>query len=295
MSANNKVLDRQAATAFGTSLSREIEVAESIVDYGTHLIVRLMHYSADSSIQHLVPICSLAKQTITMLDGITTLLRSGCGIAIYPLSRSLWEADLQMTWVLETDQELRARTYWVAHLLKELRRCESERQSSEARKKIKQSYPTMQWREESAIASEIANIEAVLDRPEHAAIRTAAKRSGFWAASLGVGSFEAMAQKLDRWPEYEVLYRTLSGVVHSTNPGAHVRKQGVDLRINDIRDPSASLRILTMSCYWTIRGFANLIQHYRPEEQRAFAQRYAREWRSALLPDGEPLPSWIQT
>lgn len=102
--------------------------------------------------------------------------------------RSLYEADLQMSWILEADTDQRARTYWVAHLLKEQRRCQSELKGSEYRTSASEQFPDLEWRDEAAIRAEIANIESVLNRPErHDDIRTesAEKRNRkFWAARL---------------------------------------------------------------------------------------------------------------
>lgn len=285
MKANKKVLDREAAFGFAATLAPQLAVAEALVDYGTNLIVRVMSHSADGSIRHLVPICILAKQVVTMLDGITVLLRSGCGLAVYPLYRSLYEADLQMAWILEADTDQRARTYWVAHLLKELRRCQSELKGSEYRTSASQQFPDMEWRDEAAIRAEIANIEGVLNRPEHATIRMEAadkKNRKFWAARLGCGSFEAIAKKLDRWPEYDVFYRLLSGITHSSSPKAHLRKTGTDIEITDIRDPETVGKFLVLSSMWTLRTYLTILDHYRPDELPNFRRRYAEKWRAAL-------------
>lgn len=285
MKANKKVLDREAAVAFAATLAPQLAVAEALVDYGTNLIVRVMALSADGSIRHLVPVCTLAKQVVAMLDGITVLLRSGCGLAVYPLYRSLYEADLQMSWILEADTDQRARTYWVAHLLKEQRRCQSELKGSEYRNSASQQFPDMEWRDEAAIRAEIANIESALNRPEHATIRTesAEKRNRkFWAARLGCGTFEEIAKKLGRWNEYEVFYRLLSGMTHSSNPKAHFRKAGKDIEITDIRDPGTVAKFLMLSSIWTLRSYQTVLGHYRPDELPNFSRRYAEKWRAAL-------------
>lgn len=285
MEANKRVLDREAAVAFAATLAPQLAVAEALVDYGTNLIVRVMALSADGSIRHLVPVCTLAKQVVAMLDGITVLLRSGCGLAVYPLYRSLYEADLQMSWILEADTDQRARTYWVAHLLKEQRRCQSELKGSEYRTRASQQFPDMEWRDEAAIRAEIANIEAVLGRPEHVVIRKEAdekRNRKFWAARLGCGSFEEIAKKLGRWNEYEVFYRLLSGMTHSSNPKAHLRKTGNDIEITDIRDPETVAKFLVLTSTWVLRTYRTVLGCYRPDELPNFGLHYAEKWRAAL-------------
>lgn len=158
--AHPQLLARDAAIESARVLAPKLDALESMVNYGTHLILRVLSPNAERHIQECVLVAVLCKEVVTMLDGVTVLLRAGCGLAANVPARSLWEADLQMAWILKNDPRQRSLAFWVAHLLRELRRCNSELPDSEYRKRAGTSQA---WRPEAEVLAEISQIESAFE------------------------------------------------------------------------------------------------------------------------------------
>lgn len=277
--AHPQLIAREAATNSARAFDPQLAVLESIVDYGTNMIMRVLHMADARRVRDCVLVAVLCKQVVTMLDGVTVLLRAGCALAANVPARSLWEADLQMAWIIQADSERRAQAFWVAHLLREMKRCESELPGSDYRNKVGE---TSAWRPEAEIREELDQIRTALSQPACAALSAGQEKARFWAEPLGARSRRQMAEQLGRWQEYDVLYSLLSGSAHGEAPKWHMRGDEGLVHLRFIRDPREMRYLVGLCATWTVRSYMCVLEKYRPEELTNFSRRYAEQWRSAL-------------
>jgi len=186
--ANPQLLAREAATSDARALfGRQIEMLDRMVDYGTNLVMRVLSYSSTGSIVDFVIVGTLCKQVVTMLDGVAVLLRAGALLAAQTPARSLWEAGVNLAWILERDTEQRAKSLWVARLVGELKENEALLPSSPYRQRVAQDpgAPTHSWPPEEELKNRIAALEAVLAEPKLKALRGEMGKKKGWSPAGG--------------------------------------------------------------------------------------------------------------
>lgn len=113
--ANKKILDRDKAANFGTTISEPLDSLRDFVDYDTHLVLRCYHTS-NKSLKDCVALFSLFKNALSMADAIEVMMRQG---VIHPSQlqlRSLFEVSVTLQWILQEPGDERARAYHVANL-----------------------------------------------------------------------------------------------------------------------------------------------------------------------------------
>jgi hypothetical protein len=283
--ANQQLLAREAAINDARSLfSPQIEMLDKMVDYGTNLVMRVLSYSSTGSIVDFVIVGTLCKQIVAMLDGVAVLLRAGALLAAQPVARSLWEAGINLAWVLERDTEQRAKSLWVSRLVGELKEHEALLPNSPYRQRVAEDpeAPKHSWPPEVVLRSKIAAIERVLAEPEFKALRDAMGKKKGWSPAGGT-TLRERAESLKLGNEYEVFYAIMSGVAHGEAIQGHVRISGGVAELHFIRDPRDAGQTINLVASWTIRALRAVLTKYRQEELPSFARHYVENWRAAFL------------
>ena len=108
---NTMILDRsEAQDVARRHFAEQIDLVEQIVNYCTQLVIRAFR-SSDRQLADMVVIVTLFKQAVAMLDGIHVLLAQGAVNAALLQVRGLYEASVQIRWILREDTDGRARAY----------------------------------------------------------------------------------------------------------------------------------------------------------------------------------------
>ena len=117
--AHRAILDRvKVESDVKEHFPQALTLLAGVVDYGTHLIVRVFN-SSERKIVDLIVIGVLLKQIVLLADAIQLLVSKGAIQAAFLDARVALEASLSIDWILKDDSETKAKHFYVANLRRE--------------------------------------------------------------------------------------------------------------------------------------------------------------------------------
>lgn len=296
--ANKRILDRDKAANFGTTISEPLDSLRNFVDYGTHLILRC-YYTSKKSLKDVVALFSLFKNALSMADAIEVMMRQGVIRPTQLQLRSLFEVSVMLQWVLQESGDERARAYHVANLRKR-RLWASRYLPGTPEDKAFQYFwnivgdKTTSPEGEKEARAQIDNLNKVLSGPplcdlnkKFEAFYQKNKREWDWYRILGVRSFREIVKDVDRTPEYDIIYASGSEVMHGSAYTGQVAFDGPEVIIDSLRSPEKTRDSLTQAMALTFRMIWSTLEHYRPAELENLDRKYREDWASPLsrIPD----------
>lgn len=292
------MLDREDARAqVGEYLEPQINLFESLTNYGTNLIVRLIHTKKDRDLSDAIAVGVFLRQVVAMLDSFTVLLKEGATHSAYLTARSAFEASLFLEWILIENLDGKAKAYYV-HCLRDERkwavRGVRDQQGAQEFAELLTGYDidihrTRPKAEEQAKAK-IEELDRILGQDELAAtntkfdqVRGKRRYDPHWYELFGVRSIRALAVQLQRVAEYEVFYSKGASIHHASNYGDHFRFKDGQIRVKSLRHLENATELVNFTGQVALHTFALCLRHYRPSELQAFSRKYATSWREAYL------------
>lgn len=290
---NSRILDRESGVqAAEEHLAPSLDLLEEVVNYGTNLIVRCLRTS-NKQIEDTIVLGVLLKQAIAMADSIALQLRGGSAITAEVQLRAMYEACLQLSWILSGESKRRAQAYFVGNLRAE--RAVARRQLGEQDRG--RTLRGEEWdcldptTEELGRAREqLETIEVLLSEPALAQLngdfdreRGRLRFDPPWYRVLGVRTVARMARDLDREIEYEGIYSPSSDVVHSSSFARHVEIREGEVSFKQIRSLEGADTLLVTTIYTLGQTYADVLAHYRPTELERYAAKFLAEWRERFF------------
>ena len=287
---NKKILDRDKAVNFGTTISEPLDSLQVLVNYGTNLVLRCYYYSSNKSLKDIVALFSLFKNALSMADAIEVMMRQG---VIHPSQlqlRSLFEVSVTLQWVLQESGDERARAYHVANLRRQRLWASRYLPGTDENKAFKDVWNTIGQKtpspaREKELRAQIANLNKVLSGPslcdlnkKFEAFYQRKKYEQDWYKILGVPSFRAIAKDVDRTAEYSVMYASDSEVMHGSTYRGQLAFDSSEIIIDPLRSPEDTANSLTTAMALTFKMMWSTLEHYRPDELKDFARKYAKDW-----------------
>jgi hypothetical protein len=277
-----------------------IAVGESVLTYGSNLLLRSMRTSQDS-IEDLVLLGSAFRQVLVAADGCLVCLRAGAVQSAMLHSRAEFEASMAVEWMLTKGKKHWARQYYVSSLRQmrvwslQMIPGTSEHEAHVAAWASIDEPPHISDDNIKVASDEIAEIEALLSSPTYKEINEAFDKQSIagrgskrrpvepnWYAPGGVPTIAAMARALGRTAEYSSTYRYQSYFVHGSLSDNHFTVKGKSASIEPVR----YLKQFAMAFNLTFLDLVKVIEHitteYRSGELAELREKYRTEWRSAL-------------
>jgi hypothetical protein len=302
---HEKIYGRDDAEAMvKKELSKQIELLQDLVNYGTNLIPRC-YISSKRETQDTVIIAGLLSHAVSMLDGITVLLRQG---AVFPselLLRSLFESRIAIHWILKKDTKQRATQYHVWHLREELNWTrvaikgtdENQILNDAFKSNMKGEFAKQRTEREPEAKEQEKKILALLSDPELKSINDEFERlrtpkskgkrkkhdAHWYALYGGPQSIREMCGQLELSGDYNIFYSSASGVAHATTLTDKVTPQGNDLIFAQIRSLNEVEQIISYTVSNALMVFRTLLEHYRYGELEAFSRKYLRDWQAPYM------------
>lgn len=280
---------------FAPILSRELAVEAArphsrvasallgeIVNNGTWVLARC----ADSgSGEEDVDLAALGfyRTVIEMADGIDVSVRKSAVTPAVPQLRTLFEASLQLQYVLEDPTKYceRALAWFTAESIARLRRYKRYDKTTPAGieflddKAADEAGSRVREVDQAMVARAIANMESLLAEPhvlpfkqKHDALVAAKKRPPFWCElSDGPRSRRDLARHLRLHATYGVLYSHWSGISHAEDIHTffmHVPGKGGAIR--PLREPSELFEVSGMAATFALRSTKQMLEHFRKGE-----------------------------
>jgi hypothetical protein len=288
-------IDREKAVAdVKRAYPKQLELLHDAVNYGSNLIPRSFT-SSDKTLKDLVVIGTLLRQVVVMLDGVELLASSSAIYAAGLQARALFEASIDIDWILSGNAEEKA-TYYYVHNIRKQRMWAQRLQpaSSEAAAFASVAGDLETLRDQKVIESAkntIANIDQHLAKPRFAAANAAfehlrRKTSDVdcaWHVPLGKRSFRSLAKAVNRDSAYLVFYAHWSEVMHSSNYRQHLTIGDGTVTFEPFRILKG-FRVLYMFTLATaFRTYRTILEHYRPGELPNFKRKYLENWQKPFM------------
>ncbi len=277
--------------------TKQLELMREMADYGSNLIIRAFN-SSPKGLPEIVICGVLLKQVVAMLDAAEVLLTAGASQAAYLQARAAFEASICLDWVLKGDSQFKAACYYVANLRAErhwtLRATKGspEERDFNARVASVGGLDVHATRPDLAqqVAKRLAEIDRELAKPEYVSIvqqfdqrKKKRHRDVGWYALTGATSISDIARKVNREPEYLVLYSRGSTIMHAGAYKDHIKVGGNAIEFMPIRHAADFNDLLNFLCFLVMTTYEAVLQAYRPGEVPQFKTKYAQDWRAALL------------
>ena len=300
MGAHPVVLDRpEAYSHVADNFSEPVETIESMVNYGTHLLMRSW-VSSKRELKDTVVLWVLYKQCLGLADAASEMIRAGCIDPSALQLRALFEASVYLDWILRHDSKRRAKAYYVANLRRRLtwaRRVipgtlENRRFAVDVKDL---NGPLGQTPQEiiDGAQEEVDAVEKFLKRPSLRQMNKAfdrRKRGRFdpswYKCVFPKGkriTLFTLCKQVRRVSEYRLIYDSGSEVMHSSTYQSHVAFEGKTIRIKSLRSLDDLGRVLQLVFSELLHVLSTIHSNYRPEEAAQFADHYKSNWRKMNL------------
>lgn len=277
-------------------LQAQLDLLKSVTDYGTFLIAGTFHTSK-KELPEIVVLLVLLKQVVSMLDAIHVLSTNAYSQAALLQMRALFEASVYIDWILHSDTEKKAKYFYVSNLRRErMWNCRAQEGRPEHDSFFKSLGEFGEALEETRnklgpeAQKQIEAIEKLLSKEEWAEenqaiddARGKRKHDPAWYEPMGARSFREIAEEMDRLHEYEIFYSQASEKVHGSDYKSHVKFSGGLVTIEPIRSLEGLTTTINFAVSATFHTYQAIINHYRPEQAKEFAEKYLEYWRDPFL------------
>jgi hypothetical protein len=293
--AHPNVLDRNAPREFvQAEYAAQLEVLSEVVNYGTNLLVRCM---ATNKQRFESPIAlSVLSQAIRMLDGFHVLISVGAVDTAKLQQRAIFEAYLNLAWILREDSEKRSRDYLVWYLRRQLARLHRVKEGTEANNDLKTDLVAGSIPFDTSLFSSACNeVDDHLDRirsllstsplketSEQFDMLPPRQRHAPWYVLSGVNNLRMLAHRLNERAVYDVIYTELSDVAHALNMSDHVKVGSSVVEFEPVRNLADLRRDFVLTSSLAMQVYRVTLSYFRPEELPNFATKFATEWRTRL-------------
>jgi hypothetical protein len=293
---HSHMLDRQHARAeVERAYGQHLNLLKEIIDYGTHLLLRLWK-SSDGATADAVIIGALLRNVLRGLDTAHICIEHGQQDGAQIAIRSALEASWGTSWVIQENTQRRAGQYFVSYLRQQrlwaLRVTPDTAEHAAFVRGIETEFDPLRMKgsekyEPTRLTPE--TVAVLLDLDEFRDInltfeRSKAARRGaepMWYQPGGPRSIAEMAAAVGKTAQYRVFYHGFSASAHGSalrealdfsRPGKIIFEpiRGFD-RIGQCVSLVASIALDT---------YRQLLRFYRPEEVQQFSKRYVERWRS---------------
>lgn len=295
--AHKHLLDRdEAEKAAIKALAKQIELLDQMANYGSNLLVRVLHTNKSKHIRDLIVCSVFLRQVVAMLDSLAIAFRAGSAHLALLAARPGFEATIYLEWMLLSDTKKKGEYYYVANLRRNrlwaLRSTAGTPQNAKMASdpQLKSILDAVAAEAATPAQAQIAEFDRICGKDAYKSINEAFEKAckgnkeKDWYNLLGMDSIRAVAKSLNRLVEYDLFYSGASQLLHSSAMGPHIKVHVKDeFTVKPIRTIEGATSILNFCIGAAIRSFQLIVNHYRPGEAKTFSRIYAEEWRAAYL------------
>lgn len=263
-----------------------------LVNFGTNALVRCSDSAKGGRDEDVAPL-SLYRHLLEMTDGIQVLLEESCPTPAIPALRSAFEAFLSIEYILEDDSEYVNRSLawlvgYVHQRLKSYQRLDPATNRGTAFQRLANKdsvasdikMPTVKDAKRAA-----ANLQDYLKKPHVRHIESEynrLRRPRWHQLFDGPPNLQALAERLNRGAQYEILYRQWSRTTHSQDLQAFLDKTNEgEAAIARLRNPDKIGQVATFAANFALGGTRMIVRKFRPGED--LSRWYKREVQERFL------------
>jgi len=283
MQPNKYLLERKNNKQIDKLLNKMGRLLDEIVNFGTH-VLDICQEKYKFTEQE-TPIVTTYSQFLSMVDGISILIKKGTGDAIKPLLRSLLEGKFNLEYMIKEEPKKGVLAYQIAYAhskINEYRLADpSTQQGKEFRRKLGDvalELPAFNTKEN------IKKLEELLEAPMYKEVNDEWKRvkkenngrkPNWYSLFGGPKRIEDLANHLGQGAYYEIVYRNMSSFIHAGSTIARLRKTGLDYGINPgIRRLEELPTLLNFTVVFALETYHMMIKKYNPDKEFYYAKWY---------------------
>lgn len=275
------------------------ETVDEAVNFGTNLFVWLLG-EKDLDLDRLT-VALFLRHELELLDGISSLLKTGCDEPIRLLLRGAFEAHLGMLYIAEADSLQRALCYRVADLHRLItlakRLDPSTPEGKQAQKAIDSDTSGFRIpREGHDTKNYVTGFEAKLRLPRLVPIeadwqrtrKVLGRRPDWFSLLDGPNTLEGLAVRLKHGAQYERLYRDWSGSVHASDLLERAESSGEGhISIRSLRRPSDLQTLAFLGVSIAVFGMRKIADRFATTGDYRLALWYTADFRDAYMKIGD--------
>lgn len=283
-------------------IAAAVALIEEIRNYGHALFARC-GYRPEGGDEN-VAILFLYYHLLEMLDAVGILIAESAPNPAELQVRAIFEALISLSFILKADTPRRGRAYLVCAFAERIRFYETLDPSTPAGQRYRQalaSDPNCAWvRPETPRPEAIDNLRSGLARPGYAEAyaeyqRLSARRPSQWYQLFGgPNTLRELAREVGREGAYEGLYGEWSLLGHAKDALLrHLVAGDGGPAVRPIRNPQTIPQTVSHAVSFALEATRLMIEKYRPDELRRYAEWYVREIRGLWFAvDGEAAPKF---
>jgi len=270
-------------------------VIEEGVNFGTNILAWCGEKPKNDGSD--LAVILIFRHIIESLDAISILVKHGCADPTEPLLRSIFEALIGLKYILEKDTVLRALSYEVAHVHRQIslyRKLDPTTDQGKQFKKILSDDSTVNNVTLLTIDTNklITNLENMLKKPQYVSIdtewqnykKTNKENPNWFSLFGGPRNIIDLAYLVNQGGVYEVFYRTWSQSVHVTGLIRNITRDVTgNGAISGLRNPKNIQENSSLSLSMVIAAYTKMIKYYVPEKDKDFQAWYIKSIREGYL------------
>ncbi len=270
---------------------------QELVNYATNVFMRCQDSARGNENEDLA-VLMLYLHMIEMADGVEVLLAQSCATPAEPLIRSLFEALLSITYILETDADYvqRSLTWLVGYSHNRISYYELLDPSTNRGQRFQQARAAdliaqrIQLPDQAQVQAAIRNLQHFLARPqfqtieaEYQRLRRQRQYPQWYELFNGPRNLRALAIHLSRAATYDLLYGPLSSVAHAHDLSRFLGRTAEGAAtFKRLRSDHENLRHVTvLAATFILEATRRILTKFRPSED--LAPWYIREVRERFL------------
>lgn len=271
---------------------------EEVVNYGSHVFrwgIDSIKEGDENATAFL-----MYRHIFELIDSISVLIKNSCAEPCNILLRSLFESFLNFGYLFEKEFKLRGMDFlvWYRHsqidrlkLFDPREEAHAKYEKMKAHDKLAKDVPSSASPD---IAERIEKLRKIFELPsykdscvEYERIRAPKGRppKHWYSMRNGPNDLFQLAEHLGFPAQYEILYRSWSGLVHGTDileDKLSIERPG-EVSFSQLRLPAESPFMALMAITFGLSAIRTLTQHYVPDRARENAEWYLKEIKDAYL------------
>jgi Family of unknown function (DUF5677) len=291
MKPNKFIIDRKQDKEIQKILNRMGRLVDEVVNYGSHILdycTEIRNFN-----EYEVPVVTCYTQLLSLLDGISILIKKGTSNPIKPLLRSMLELKFYIEYMLINDDKKGVIAYQVSHAQNLINNWKMVDPTTQQGKQFAKNIEGINLDLSVFNPKEkIKELEQMLNREpfkevndEWLRTRKKMKRMPNWHALFGgPQKIYDLAEYLEQTEYYAILYKNLSSFIHGSETIGRLKMHSSGLGVNPgIRQLEELPTDLNFSIIFALELYSKMLNKYNPEKEIHFGIWYLNEIRDEFF------------
>ncbi|MCQ6277583.1 hypothetical protein JMM81_22275 [Bacillus sp. V3B] len=282
MQPNKYLLDRKNDKEIQKILNRMGRLLDEVVNFGSHVLD--ICRETYNFTEYETPIATTYTEYLSLLDGITVLIKKGTGDPIKPLLRSMLEMKFNIEYLLDEEEKKGVLAYQVAHAQKKIANWKLVDPTTQQGKEFLKKTSDLGMDPSKFKPKEnIARLERGLSKGKYKEVNEEWKRTkkemgrrpSWYSLYNGPRGIIDLAKHLGQENYYEIIYRNLSRFLHGGSALDRITNFEEGFGVNPgIRRLEELPQHLNFAVVFALEIYHKMIKKYNPNKAVEYAQWY---------------------